>query len=527
MRVDDNLRVNLAEVLHRSAQAHPTALCLVDGDRRITYRECATLVRELAGALQSLGLRKGDVVATCLPNSVEYVAAYFAIAQMGGVLVALNPRYRERELEYILGSAEAKVILTIPELGGFAHAAALRGLRPKLPALHTIVTVGGDGGSLTWEELLARGRGHPFDPVPVRPEKDLCLIVYTSGTTGPPKGAMQTHQNQVSCAANTADALRLTHADIVLAAIPLSHAFGMAPTLGATFLAGGAMVLMREFKPEEALALIEREKITIQHAVPTMVILELDAMERRPHNVSSLRTGIVGGAPMPPGLPERARRIMGWELGNCLGITECCVIALARTLDEEWVRDTTAGPLVKRMEAKVVDEAGRPVSPNQVGELCCRGPSVIPGYYKRPDLNAQQFDAEGWFRTGDMVKLDERGNLTVVGRKKEMIIRGGYNIFPDEIEELIRSHPGVRDCAVIGLPDPVLGEKICACVVFREGAELDLGRLRQHCLARGAADFKPPDVLHVIPHVPRTGIGKVQRVILRESVLKDLGLCES
>lgn len=522
MQIEAQLRINLADVLKCSASARPDSLCILDGDRRLTYAEMQQKADDVASGLQSLGLGKGDAVALWLPNCPEFLAAKFGIARMGGVMVGMNPRYREREAAAILGSSEAQAIITAPELDGFDYGASLASMGASLPKLKTIIMVGECETAMSWDDLLSAGRAHNFEPVAVDPERDPCALVYTSGTTGQPKGAILTHINQVATAANVVDALELTFTDKMLGAVPLFHAFGMAPATDSTIMAGAATIMMRAFNAEEALKIIEGEKITVQHAVPTMVILEILALECQPYDVSSLRTGQVGGAPVPAGLAIRARDAMGWEFANTLGLTECMCVSIVRAGSDERVRDTTSGTFLKYIEGKVVDEDGRELPPGEVGELCCRGPSVISGYFIAAGVIEERLDAEGWLRTGDMASLDEDGNLSVVARKKEVVIRGGYNIYPEELEHILMEHAGVGDCAVIGLPDEVLGEKVCACVVPGEGNIPALEELVAHCRNSGVADYKKPDVLHVIEQVPRTPVGKIQRVILRDEVVKTL-----
>ena len=516
--------LTVAAVLERNVALRPDREAVVAYEEaRLTYRQLDTLATSLAAGLVSLGVRSGERVALDLPNWPEFLIGYYAVAKMGAVVVPLNIRYRVQEVGHMLRHSEASALITCASFGGFDYLGMFQDLWPGLPRLRHIVAARGKPrqGVHAFEEVLDVGSRRPLPPAPARPD-DVFMILYTSGTTGTPKGAMLTHSNKVIISAMQAQALECTEDDVFLAAVPLGHVFGTSATIGAAAAAGAKMVLIDAFHAERVLQAVERERITIHHAVPTMFALELNHPDRDTYDLASLRTGIIAGAPAGSEMVRRIREEMGCNICHAYGLTETSSLCtITRLTESDELRNETCGRAYPGIGVAIIDEAGNALGPGEVGEVAIDGPGVMKGYYRMPQETAQAFTANGWLRTGDLGTLDDLGYLRILGRKKEMIIRGGFNVYPREIEDLLAGHEKVLLVAVIGYPDDVLGERICAVVQVKPGTSATEEEITTYCRGR-LADFKAPDKVVFTDGFPMTVSGKIQKTALRRDLVKTL-----
>jgi len=511
------------EVLAKNGSNRAGHEAVVLGKHRLTYRDLIGQAECLAAGLYHRGLRKGDILALLLPNWPEFVVTYFAAARLGAVLVPLNTRYRETELEYMLRNSEAKILITCAEFGSYDYIGLLHKLRPQLEKLAHIVVVGqaaGATGMISWETLRGEAAPETLPPVQIEPQEDLFMLLYTSGTTGLPKGAMLTHYNIVWNSAVVAQALEGTSQDVILGAVPLFHVFGVTCCITMAANLGAKLVLLDVYKPGEALELVQQERITIHHGVPTMFILELNQPTFANYDLSSLRTGIIAAAPAPAEIIRRIRRDMGCEIASAYGLSETSpALTITHFSDSDDVRAETVGRAVPGVEIRIVNDDGEELSLGEVGELICRSPGLMKGYYKMPEATHAAIDSAGWFSTGDLATLDEAGNVRIVGRKKEMINRAGFKIYPREVEEFYYRHPKVQEVAVVGLPDPVLGEKTCACIKLRDGQQATSEEMRDFVRDK-LADFKVPDLVRFVTEFPMTASGKIRKVAIKAEMGK-------
>lgn len=511
-----------AEWLRRQAASRPDAPFLLFGDRELTYSDVATQTRALAAGLRSLGVGPGDRIAIDLPNWPEFVVALLAAAELGATIVPLDPGYTPRELQFMLRNSEANVAVTAERWDGVDFLQLFESLLVELPALQYLVTVGEedlwyDDRIFQFEDLVASGRGRELHPAPVDPAEDIYAILYTAGTTGKAKGVMLSHANLVETARSTAQVLRLTPSDITLCPVPLFHIFGLGAALLTVLVSGSALVLQERFSPRQALELLERHRVTIHHGVPTMFVMELREPDLRRRDLASLRTGIIAGAPVSEELVTRARREMVPGLEIAYGLTETSpTVSITRPDDPSAKRTQTVGRPLEGVEVKILED-GRELPRESVGELAVRGFNVMRGYFRQPSETAGVFTSEGFLRTGDLAMVDDEGYLHIVGRKSDVIIRGGYNVHPREVEDHLRSHPAVLDAVVVGVPNEVLGELVCACVRPVEGALITEQELREFC-AEALAAYKLPDLVRFLEVFPMTPTGKTRRIELARLV---------
>lgn len=515
--------VHLATVFNQQVQAHPSRECLVGHGRRLTYAEVDREVLALAQSLRGLGVGPGFRIALDLSNRPEWVISLLAAERLGATVVPTDPSLGLHELRYQLRHAEVGVVVAQrsgDDLETFEE------LTAGLSDLRALVAVGPDE---MWQDdrircyadLVARGnRRSDAIPEVQLDTGDTLAILYTSGTMGKPKGVVLSHRSLVSTAGRTVEALRLNGDDRVLCAVPLFTVFGVHVVL-TTLASGGTLVLQDGFEPGATLDLIERERITVVHGVPTMFQLLMRDPAFAGRNLSTVRTGIVAGSPVSESLVRRIRR---WnDVQIAYGLTETGpTVTITRFDDPPELRGRTVGRPIDDVEVKVVDIAtGALHGPEAVGELAVRGPNVMTGYHRMPQETARSFTPEGWFLTGDLAFIDDAGYVTIVGRRKEMIIRGGHNIYPRELEDILRTHPAVDDACVIGLPNELLGELVCACVVPVEGAIVTGDELREF-VRDHVADYKAPDLVRFFDTFPLTGSGKVKRSELARVVGPEL-----
>lgn len=512
--------VSVNELLQKAVTSDPTKEFVYDGVRRLTYEEINNESSWLAAGLRKLGIAKGDRVAVSLPNWHEFIVINFALAKLGAILVPFNTRFRMEEVHYILQNSGAKAIFFPKEFDNVNHLENYVKLKDTLSTLEHVIGVRFTDEAVTsYTQLLESGKMEEFEPVSIEPKDDVYAILYTSGTTGRPKGAMLTHKNLVQTAVTTAEVMRCTPADVFLMPTPIFHVMGLMFTLRAT-ASEGRMVLMEAFKAEKALQLIEQERVTVHPGVPTMFVLELNHPNFKNYDLSSLRTGELGGAPAPVEVIHRIRTEMGCNVLIGYGMTETSpTLSLTDFDDDNQLRAETVGRPLPGVEIKIVDEDRNDVGINAVGELACRSFGLMKGYYNDPERTYEAVDADGWYYSGDLATIDEKGYIRIVGRKKEMIIRGGYNIYPREVEEFFYTHPAVMDVAIIGLPDSVLGEISCACIRLRPNARATEEELRSFIKDK-VADYKVPDKIIFMDDFPMTPSGKIRKIDLQKQ-LKD------
>jgi fatty-acyl-CoA synthase len=538
----------IGEILDDAADRYPErdALVVKHENRRFTYRQLKQEVELAARGFLSLGIKTGDRIGIWSTNSSEWVITQFATAKIGAILVNINPLNRAFELKHVLRQSECQTLLLIDGFRDANYVSILREICPEiessapgelqsenLPDLRTIVFVGEavTTGMFSWEELLRRGQTTSLDELRQRESElqfdDPINIQYTSGTTGLPKGAMLSHHNIVNNAQFIAAALRLSPQDRLCIPVPFYHCFGMVLGNMACVVSGATMVVPAAyFDPQATLRAIHEEKCTALHGVPTMFIAELGCPNFKDFDLSSLRTGIMSGSPCPIEVMRRVVKEMNCqELTIAYGQTEASpVITQTTTEDPIEVRVATVGKAMPHTEVKVIDPlTGKIVLRGAVGELCTRGYLVMKGFYRNAEATRKAIDAEGWLHTGDLAVLDDSGYFKIVGRSKDMIIRGGENIYPREIEEFLFSCPSILDVQIVGVPDLKYGETVAAWVKLKPGAALTLEDLKQFCKAK-IAEYKIPRYLKVTDDFPMTVSGKIQKFKMREISIQEFGL---
>ena len=514
---------------------------------RWSYRELAERVDAFAAGLLALGLERGERVGIWSPNSAEWVVTQFATAKVGLVLVNINPAYRLAEVEYALNKSGCRALVTAtafktsdymgmlntlaPELRtsepGRLCAARLPGLRAVIqiaespvPGALPFVAVLGMGGSAERARLAELSGALQFD--------DPINIQFTSGTTGAPKGATLTHHNILNNGYFVGEAMRFTERDRLCIPVPMYHCFGMVLGVLACTTHGAAMVFPGEgFDPLATLQTVAEERCTALHGVPTMFIAELDHPDFASFDLSSLRTGIMAGAPCPIEVMRRALAQMHLsEITIAYGMTETSPVSTQTTVDDPLERRvSTVGKVFPHLEIKVVDSTGSIVPRGLSGELCTRGYSTMLGYWEEPARTAEVIDAARWMHTGDLAVMDEDGYLKIVGRIKDMIIRGGENVYPREVEEFLYRHPKIQDIQVFGVPDARYGEEIAAWVKVRPGESLTEEELRAFCRDQ-IAHYKVPRHIRFVDEFPMTVTGKIQKFIMRARTAEELGARE-
>lgn len=516
------------ELFAQWVAATPRRECIVRGQRRMSYAQVSAAARALAAELTELGVAPGDRVAVDVPNRPEWVISFLALARIGAVLVPLNPALGYHELKYQLRHAEASLAIAAASGAEVDHLEQFDDLLTELPDLRHLIVVGEgdvwvDDRVRSFAELTASSGEDDVESAPVGLDEEAPLaIIYTSGTMGKPKGVVLTHRNVVYAGLATAEALEQTAEDRVFGAVPFFTVFGVHVAV-TTMTTGGTLVLQSPFAPRDALDLLERERVTVCHGVPTMFQL----LHREPgfgtRDLSAVRTGIVAGAPVPEPL---VRRIRAWnDVQIAYGLTETGpTVTVTRFDDSDDARSRTVGRPIPGVELRVADvKTGELHGPEAVGELAVKSPGVMRGYYRMPLETKRSFTPDGFFLTGDVAILDDVGYVTIVGRSKEMIIRGGHNIFPRQLEDVLRTHPAVDDACVVGIPNEILGELVCACVRPVEGAIITGDELKDYCREH-LADYKVPDLVRFFDTFPMTGSGKVKRRELAQVVGLELSV---
>jgi 2,3-dihydroxybenzoate-AMP ligase len=499
----------LGELLRPWARADPARTALVTPGRRWAYGELNERADRLAVGLRGLGIRRHDRVVVHLPNGADFVVLCVALFRLGALPVLALPNHRRVEITYLCQHTEA-VAYVLPDVHmGFDCRPLAREVRAAAPSLRHVLVAGAAGEFLALDSV----DGEP-EPLPPPDPGDAAFFLLSGGTTGPPKLIPRTHDDYAHQLRATARAMGFDERGAYLAALPIAHnaALGCPGVLGA-LQAGGRAVLAPSPSPDDVFPLVRRERPTLTTLMPSVLTLWLETAPLYDADLAGLVVE-VGGAMLPPEVARRVRPALGCTLTHWFGMAEG-LLCFTRLDDPEEVAATTQGrPLNAADEIRVVDERGRDVEPGQVGELLTRGPSVLRGYYRAPELNAVAFTGDGFLRTGDLVRATPEGRLVATGRIKDVVNRGGEKVPVEELEEHLRAHPDVRDAAVVPVPDRLMGEKTCAFVTSA-GAAPALGELRRFLTERGLADYKRPDRLERIEALPLTGAGKVDKVALR------------
>jgi fatty-acyl-CoA synthase len=519
----------IGENLHRIAGEHGAAEALVDvpTGRRWTYAQLDADTDDVARGLIAAGVAKGDRVGIWAPNCAEWVLLQYGSAKMGAILVNINPAYRTHELGYVLGQAGVCMLVSAESFKASDYRAMIEEVRGELPSLRQVIYI----GTADWDELVAAGRSSGgaalADRAAMLTFDDPINIQYTSGTTGFPKGATLSHHNILNNGFFIGEGCRYTAADRVCIPVPFYHCFGMVLGNLACTTHGACIVIPAPgFDAAETLAAVQAEKCTSLYGVPTMFIAELALPEFGRYDLATLRTGIMAGSPCPVEVMKRVVSEMHMaEVTICYGMTETSPVSTQTTADDDMERRvSTVGRVHPHVEVKVIDpETGIVLPRNGPGELCTRGYSVMLGYWNEPEKTAEAIDAGRWMHTGDLAVMDEAGYLNIVGRIKDMVIRGGENIYPREIEEFLYTHPDIEDVQVIGVPDARYGEELCAWVKLRPGGALTPEQVREYCVGK-IAHYKVPRYVRVTEDFPMTVTGKVQKFKMRETSVEELGL---
>ncbi|MFH8806970.1 AMP-binding protein [Streptomyces hygroscopicus] len=502
------------------------ALVDVPSGRRWTYAEFGRAVEEVALGLMAKGVAKGDRVGIWAVNCPEWVLTQYATARIGAIMVNINPAYRVHELRYVLRQAGISVLVSSTEHKTSDYRRMVEQVRSACPALRDVIYI----GDRTWDGLVRAGSDVSPGRLAEREARIVCddpvNIQYTSGTTGFPKGATLSHHNIVNNGFFVGETVRYTPADRICVPVPFYHCFGMVMGNLAALTHGACVVIpAATFDPAATLAAVERERCTSLYGVPTMFIAELALPDFATFDLGSLRTGIMAGSPCPVEVMRRVVAEMHMEeVSICYGMTETSPVSTQTRPDDDLVRRTgTVGRVMPHVEVKIVDPAtGLTVPRGTRGELCTRGYSVMLGYWQEPERTAEAIDPARWMHTGDLAVMDDEGYVQIVGRIKDMIVRGGENVYPREIEEFLHTHPKIADVQVVGVPDEKYGEEVLACVILREGAKtLTRDELARFCRGR-LAHYKVPRYLRLMDAFPMTVSGKVRKVELREAAAREL-----
>ncbi len=537
----------IGNALQMTAETFPEqeALVVCHQDIRWTYQELNRRVDDFAAGLIALGFEPGDRIGIWAPNCAEWVLTQFATARAGLILVNINPAYRTHELEYALNKVACKGLVTASRFKSSDYLAMLTELAPelisaspgqlssrRLPHLKTVIRLGDEvsPGCHNFDTLSALAGSTEKQRVTalaslLQPD-DAINIQFTSGTTGSPKGATLTHFNILNNGYFVGEAMRVTEQDRVCIPVPFYHCFGMVLGNLNCITHGAAMVIPNDgFDPALTLATVDAEKCTALYGVPTMFIAELDLPDFSGYDLTSLRTGIMAGSSCPIEVMKRVVAEMNMsEITIAYGMTETSPVSFQSSTDDPLERRvSTVGRVHPHVQVKIIDQAGRTVPVGEKGELCTRGYNVMPGYWDDPDRTGEAIDTAGWMHTGDLAVLDMEGYCNIVGRVKDMVIRGGENIYPREVEEFLYSHEKIQDVTVFGVPDHKYGEQLCAWIKLKQGQEADAAEIKAFCKNR-IAHNKVPHYVRFVDEFPMTVTGKVQKFIMRDRMSEELEL---
>lgn len=541
------MEITIGDLLTKQAQQYPDHEAVVAPylDVRYTYKEFDELTDTIARGFMGMGIQKDDKVSIWASNYPEWIITQFATAKMGAVMVTVNTNYKQFELEYLLKQSDTKALIMMQGVKDNNYLDHIYGLCPelkeckpgelhseRLPFLKNVIYLDREDkpGMFQWDDLFEFAKKVTPEQLEQRKAEldihDVINMQYTSGTTGFPKGVMLTHYNLVNNGMAIGDCMKFTHNDILCINVPLFHCFGCVLGVMASYTHAATMVLIDHFNPVKVMNAIQQEKCTAVHGVPTMFISMLDHPDFDKYDFSTLRTGIMAGSPCPIEFMKRAMSDMNMsEITITYGQTESSpAITMTTTTDPIEVRVATVGKKIPGVEAKIVDpETGEDAPYNVQGEIVARGYNIMKGYYKMPEATAQAIDKDGWLHTGDLGTMDEAGYFKITGRLKDMIIRGGENIYPREIEEFLYTNPKVRDVQVIGVPDKRYGEEVLACVILKDDETATEEEMIDF-VKNGLSRFKSPRYVRFVDGFPMTASGKIQKYKMREWAIEELDL---
>jgi long-chain acyl-CoA synthetase len=494
--------VNIAQFLLNQAKVKPQHPVFVFRNESISYEELTQKVMEKAVGLQKYGIKNNDHVGLMIANKPEYAIAYFALLSLGATVIPINPTFKENEISYILNDSDA-VALVVDEVG----ISEVMKAKENLASVQTIISLQSTDSVIAWDEVT----GDPADYfIESKNENDNAQIIYTSGTTGKPKGALITHGNMAWMTKTGANMLELTDEDRILVVLPLFHAYAKLQGLLNGIYKGCTIYLEERFIPDMILQNISDNKITIFLGVPTMYTMFLSLPQIKELDFTHLRVAGCGGATLPLEIVQRVNEAMGVDIGEGYGQTESTVMISCFPPNSEKVHGSVGLPL-PGIELKIVDPSGKEVPTNEVGEIIFRGPNAMKGYYKK-EIETRETIQDGWIYTGDLGRQDERGLLYIVDRKKDMIIRGGYNVYPREVEEVLYTHPNIVECAVVGETDPTFGEEVAAYIVVKESMSQE--DVMNYCKEK-LAHYKVPRKIYFMESLPKTTTGKILKTPLK------------
>lgn len=498
--------MNLSENLRKSVEAYPDQRAYVYLGEQKTYREFNDEVNRLANSLQALGITQGSKVALILPNSAEFLIAYYALIRTGAVVIPINPMYKPDEAAYILQDGEVEALISIPQL-----LPVLDAVKPRVPTLKNLILTGSESipGYLSFNQLLQQGS--PEFSGPALGEDDVAVILYTSGTTGKPKGAMLTQKNLTSNVESTIEFTQITSADRIICVLPMFHVFCMTVCMNLSVAIGGLLVILPRFTPQDVVTAIKENQATMFAGVPTMYTFLLNFPGAAKEDLASLRLSVSGGAPLPLEVLGSFEAKFGKAISEGYGLSESSPVCTFNPIGKG--KPGSIGINFPGVINKVVDENDNELPVGQVGELIVKGPNVMKGYFKLPEATAEAMRG-GWLHTGDMAKMDEDGYFYIVDRKKDLILVGGYNVYPREVEEVVYQIPQVLEAAVVGLPDPQFGEAVKAVISLKSGQQLTAEEVINFCSGR-LAKYKVPKVVEIWPELPKNSTGKILRRELR------------
>lgn len=541
------MEITVGDMLEKVVAQYPNdeAIKYITRDYRRTWKEFDDEVNSIAKGFMEIGVEKGDHVAIWATNVPEWLLTLFACAKIGAILVTVNTNYKVFELEYLLKQSDAKVLVMIKGTKYGDYVGIINELCPtlkeqmpnaldipNLPFLKSVIVAGTEApaGMTAFEDLFEKAKAISDEAFTERKAKnhfhDVINMQYTSGTTGFPKGVMLTHYNIVNNGKSIGDCMKFSHADKLCIPVPFFHCFGLVLAIMACLTHSTAMVPLESYRPIDFLRALDEEECTAIHGVPTMYIAALEHPDFKKFKFPKLRTGIMAGSPCPIKVMQQVINDMGMkEITISFGQTEASPVCTMTTTDDSIERRVaTVGKAMPHIECKIVDpETGETLGPNQQGEFCARGYNIMKGYYKMEEATAQAIDKDGWLHSGDLCMVDEDGYYHVTGRIKDMIIRGGENIYPKELEEFIYTIDEVRDVQVIGVPSEQYGEEVMACVILKEGAMITEEELKDK-VRQNMARHKVPSYIEFVDSFPMNAAGKIQKFKMREWAVERLNL---
>ncbi len=521
------MKTTIGQLLEDRAEEYSDKEAVIFEDRRITYEDLNEKAERLAYFLMKRGVSRGDKVSIWLPNLPEWIIAWFAVPKIGAVVVPTDPWYKGEEIEYMFNDSDTKAVITTDQAGKYRFLETLEDRRSGLETLETLVLLEGESdefSSFNFDEVYETGKDWREDEDYLKRKRetdpdDVTFLLYTSGTTGKPKGVMLSHHQIVKNALDQGEILKAREDDKLVIPVPFSHCFGNVMSITLMTVFGGTMIPLVEFDPYKALELVEDEGATMIHGFPTMFIRELEVMKEEDYDTSTLRTGIMAGSSCPVETMRSVIDDMGCNVSITYGLTEASPgVTMTRFDDSIEDRVETVGRVMPDQEIKGVDDQGNEVPPGETGELMVKGYNVMKGYYNKPESTEETIE-DGWLHTGDLAEMDERGFVKIVGRKKDMVIVGGLNVYPREIEEYLIEHPEIQEVAVVGVPDEQLGEVVVAAVVPTNGADMTDQDVVDFLYGE-VARAKVPRYVSVTDELPVSGRGKVQKFKLRDRLME-------